>query len=168
MATSWTRVYLSSNVWLSSWLRLAQFTAGQTILRIRFSYGFYLDTPVVLDMQNIAFNLFNWGLVTTVGDGTETPPDPNTAPFDAAPPTQRWLWWETRQPSVAAIDSAAGVIAWRDSGPQDRQDARGQVLATGLPPGDTLNLWASWSGQYGLPTEANLSIWTFASILSKT
>lgn len=168
MATSWRRVYTSSTVWTGGSFWMHAIPAGETLLRIRFSYGFYLDTPVVLDMQNIAFNLFNWGIATTVGNGTETPPDANTSTGDAAPPTQRWLWWETRQPVVTAIDEAAGVIAWRDSGPQDRQDARGQVLAAGIPAGDTLNVWASWSGQYGLPSEANLCIWMFASMLVKT
>lgn len=142
--------------------------AGQTLLRIRFSWGFYLDSPTLTDMQNIAFNLVNWGLVTTVGNGTETPPDANTGTADVAPPTQRWLWWETRQPIPTAIDSGADVISWRDSGPQEEQDARGQVLATGIPAGDTLNVWASWSGQYGLPSDSNLCIWTSASMLVKT
>ena len=137
-------------------------------MRIRFQFGFYLDTPSIVDMNNVAFNLLNFGLVTTIGNGTEHVPDANTETSDAAPPTQRWLWWETRQPVVCSIDNSAGVIAWRDSGPQDRQDARGQVLAAGIPGGDTLNLWASWSGQYSLPGDHNLCLWLSASILKKT
>lgn len=168
MATSWRRVYISSTDWINGTFWMHAIPAGQTLLRIRFSWGFYLDTPVVTDMQNVAFNLLNWGLVTTVGNGSETPPNANSSTGDAAPPTQRWLWWETRQPLVTAIDESAGVIAWRDSGPQDRQDARGQVLATGLPAGDTLNVWASWSGQYGLPSDTNFCVWTSASMLVRT
>jgi hypothetical protein len=119
-------------------------------------------------MANIAFNLMNWGLVTTVGNGSETPPNANTQRNDVAPPTQRWLWWETRQPVPTAIDEAAGVISWRDSGVQSPNDARGQVLATGLPSGDTLNVWASWAGQYGLETDTNVTIWMGASMLVRT
>lgn len=142
--------------------------AGQTYERIRFSWGFYLDTPALTDMQNVAFNVVNWGLVTTIGNGSETPPNPNTASGDAAPPTQRWLWWETRQPIPTAIDEAANVISWRDGGVQSPNDARGAVLAAGIPAGDTLNLWASWSGQYGLPDDTNVVVWMGASILVKT
>lgn len=168
MGTSWRRVYVSSDVWLDGNFWMHAIPAGQTLLRVRFQYGFYLDTPAVVDMQNVAFNLFNWGLVTTIGNGTETPPNANTSTGDAAPPTQRWLWWETRQLVPSAISTDGDVISWRDSGPQDRQDARGQVLATGIPGGDTLNVWASWSGQYGLPADSNLCIWVSASMLVRT
>lgn len=168
MATSWRRVYSSSAVWTGGAFWMHAIPAGQTLLRIRFSWGFYLDTPSVTDMQNVAFNVVNWGLVTTVGNGSETPPNPNTASGDAAPPTQRWLWWETRQPVPIAIDEAADVISWRDSGNQSPNDARGQVLAASIPAGDTLNVWASWSGQYGLPDDTNVVVWMGASMLVKT
>jgi hypothetical protein len=168
MATNWRRVYVTSTDWLGGTWWITAIPAGQTILRIRFSWTFYLDSPVVTDMQNIAFNVMNWGLVTTIGNGTEAVPDANTGTADPAPPTRRWLWWETRQAVVTAISEQAGVISWRDSGPQDRQDARGQVLATGIPGGDTLNLWASWSGQYNLDPDVSAVISMGASVLTKT
>lgn len=167
MATQWLRAFNESGNWnLGTWL-FASVPAGDTIVRLRFSWGFYLDTPVVTDMQNVAANLFAFGWVTTVGNGSEPVPPAKTSAGDAAPPLQRWLWWETRQPVVSAIDEQAGVIAWRDSGPQDRMDGRGQVLASPLPPGDTLNLWASWEGNYGLDAGDNVSIWMGISCLVK-
>lgn len=167
MATQWLRAFNQAETWTGGTWLLASIPAGDSIVRIRFSWGFYIDTPSLTDMQNVSANLFAFGWVTTVGNGTEPVPSAKTSPGDAAPPLERWLWWETRQPVVTAIDEAAGVIAWRDSGPQDRMDGRGQVLASPIPPGDTLNLWASWEGNYGLDAEANPVIWMGISCLIK-
>lgn len=167
MSTQWLRAFNTAQTWTGGTWLLAEIPAGVTLVRLRFSWGFYFDTPSLTDMQNVASNLFAFGWVTTVGNTTETVPPAKTSPGDAAPPLQRWLWWETRQPVVSAIDELAGVIAWRDSGPQDRMDARGQVLASPIPPGDTLNLWASWEGNYGLDAAANPAIWMGVSALIK-
>jgi hypothetical protein len=165
MATQWLRQFNTTDSWnLGNW-HFAAIPAGDTLVRIRFSWGFYIDTPTLRNMQNVADNLLAFGWVTTVGDGSEPVPSAKTSPGDAAPPLQRWLWWECRQPVVSAIDERAGVIAWRDSGPQDRMDGRGQVLASPLPAGEFLNLWASWEGNYGLSAEDNPSIWMSISCL---
>lgn len=165
MAGQWIRGTNASPNWNSDTWLIASVPAGLTISRIRFSWGFYVDTRAVEDYQNLAFNLMVWGLVTTIGNGTESVPNPRTSPGDAAPPTQRWLWWEARSAVVTAIDEAAGAATWRDSGAQEPSDARGQVLATGIPSGDTLNLWASWAGAYGLDSDVNPVIWGGASVL---
>lgn len=165
MAGQWIRGSNAAANWTSGTWLIASVPAGLTISRIRFGWGFYIDTPTTDDMQNEAFDLMIWGLVTTIGNGTETVPNPRSSPGDAAPPTQRWLWWEVRAPVVSAIDNAANVVTWRDSGPQEPTDARGQVLATGIPAGDTLNLWASWSGAYTPDTDNNTVVWSSASVL---
>lgn len=165
MAGQWIRGSNAAASWTSGTWLIASVPAGLTISRIRFGWGFYMDTPTTDDMQNQAFDLMIWGLVTTIGNGTETVPNPRTSPGDAAPPTQRWLWWEVRAPVVSSIDNNANVVAWRDSGPQEPTDARGQVLATGIPAGDTLNLWASWSGAYNPDIDHNTVIWSSASVL---
>lgn len=165
MAGQWVRGSNVANVWTGGTWLIASVPAGLTISRIRFGWGFYLDSPVLGYYQNVAFNLMIWGLVTTIGNGTETVPGPRTSPGDAAPPTQRWLWWETRQPTITSISEESGVVAWRDSGPQEPTDAKGQVLATGIPAGDTLNLWASWQGGFGLDADVNPVIWSSASVL---
>jgi hypothetical protein len=116
-------------------------------------------------MENVQSDLLTFGLVTTIGNGTEAVPNALSASGDAAPPTQRWLWWETRQPVAVAIDQAAGVMSWRDSGPQEAVDAKAQVLATGIPGGDTLNLWASWAGQYAWESSGHVVIWVSTAVL---
>lgn len=164
-STQWVRGFNAADSWTGGTWLLASLAAGLKIHRLRFTWGFTIDTPALTDMQNVAFNLMAFGWVTTVGNGSEPVPPAKTSPGDAAPPLQRWLWWETRAPVVTAISEASGVISWRDSGPQDQQDGRGQVLASPLPPGDTLNLWASWEGNYGLDAEDNACIWMGVSAL---
>jgi hypothetical protein len=167
MATQWLRALNVSAAWTGGTWLLASIPAGDTLVRLRFSWGFNIDSPALTDMQNLASNVFAFGWVTTVGNGSEPVPPAKTSPGDAAPPLQRWLHWEVRQPVVSAIDERAGVIAWRDSGPQDRMDSRGQVLASPIPAGQFLNLWASWEGNYGLDPEDNVSIWMGVSALVK-
>lgn len=167
MATQWLRAFNASDAWTGGTWLFTSIPAGDTLVRIRFSWGFYIDTPSITNMGNVSFNIMSFGWVTTVGNGSEPVPPAKTSPNDAAPPLQRWLWWEARQPVVSAIDERAGVIAWRDSGPQEEMDARGQVHASPLPVGDTLNLWASWEGNYGQETDSNPVIWMSASVLVK-
>jgi hypothetical protein len=144
---------------------LALINPGFTLVRVRFNWGFYGDTPVTTDMEQAAQNLIVMGLCTTVGNGTETPPDPRTTPGDVAPPTQRWLWWEGRGLIPTAIDRSSGVVTWADTGPSEPCDAKGQVAASGLPGGDTLNLWASWAQAYAWDAAGNADVWIGASIL---
>jgi hypothetical protein len=138
-----------------------------TYRRIRWSWGFAGVTSDTVDVESIMANTLVVGLVTTVGDGSETPPNPATASGDAAPPTERWLWWEIRQPVVTAVDHAAGMITWRDSGPQEIPDVKSQVLATGLPPGDFVNLWFRWQSTPFVAWDASgqACVWVGASIL---
>lgn len=110
---------------------------------------FYGDTPVEFDLQQTAANIITFGLATTIGNGSETPPDPRTQSGDVAPPTQRWIYWETRAPIVTALSADAGIATWRDSGSTEPTDTKAQVLAQGLPGGDTLNLWAIWRPALG-------------------
>jgi hypothetical protein len=166
MTNAWARGAQQSYSLPTGNVLLASLSAGQSILRVRFGWGFYGDTPLQTTIAAAAANLVVWGLVTTVGDGSETVPDPRTDPGDVDPPTQRWLWWETRAPIVQA--AAPGLVVWGDSGPQEPCDAKGQVLATGLGDGQTLNLWASWALGYGWDAAGTGSIWLGYSILVRT
>jgi hypothetical protein len=142
---------------------------GNTYLRVRIRWGFHLDTPTNVDLAYLGSGLVTFGLCTTYGDGTETPPDPLEVSTDIDPPTLRWIYWESLAPSCKGIDDASGVIIWENSPHSEETQTRGQVLAAGVPPGDTLNLWASWgstidwSAQFG----ANAVIWHSLSILRK-
>jgi hypothetical protein len=121
------------------------------------------------DMSGIASNLLLGGLNTVIGNGTEIPPVPVNDPSDLGPPTQRWLWWEARQPVPIAIDWTAGLVMWRDSGPQEIVDVKSQVLATGIPSGESLDLWFSYQGLYGgWDGSGDPSIWVSASTLYTT
>lgn len=164
--TTWVRTVQESGDFPDGSALLATIPVGSTLLRTRFSWGFYLDSGVQVDMRGYAANLMVFGLVTTIGDGTETVPNARTEAFDFAPPTQRWIWWESRGLFPAAISAEAGVIAWRDTGPQEPTDSKAQVLATGIPSGDQLHLWASWAAAYSFsPDSVNGSLWVGASIL---
>lgn len=164
--TRWFRTVQTSADWETGSALLDQIGSGWALLRIRFSWGFYGDTPVDVDLSNTAFNAMAFGLCTTIGNGTETPPNARTNSSDVAPPTQRWVWWESRAPVVTAIDAKAGVVTWRDSGPQEPGSTKGQVLATGLGEGETLNVWASWAGAFFWEPTGSTTLWLSASILS--
>lgn len=170
MSTTWFRTGVADGVYYHGWTLLAQIGNGQTYTRVRFSWGFAGVTADTVDIAAIMNNTLVAGIVTTIGNGTEIPPNPAVASGDAAPPTQRWLWWEIKQPIVTAVDHAAGVITWRDSGTQEIPDIRSQVLATGIPGGDALNLWFTWQSTAFLDwdTSGEAQVWVGASTLYKT
>lgn len=168
--TFWNRVQQSSPSYDVGWFGMDNVGEGSTIKRIRWSWGFAGVTADTVSIDTIMENYLIVGLVTTIGNGLETPPNPRDAAIDAAPPTQRWLWWEVRQPIVTAVDHAAGVITWRDSGAQEVPDVRTQVLATGIPGGEFLNLWFTWQAVTGAGWDASGAqhIWCVCSTLTNT
>lgn len=141
--------------------------AGNSYIRNHIRWGFYLDCPVTADLSAIAGNIVSFGLVTNVANGPGTPPNARTQSADQAPPTQRWIYWETRAPVLTAIDAASGVASWRDSGATEPTDTKGQVLATGIPPGDSLNLHTSWAWAEAFDSSVNGVFWWSVSILTK-
>jgi len=161
----WVRTVLGSTEWPSGSAQLANIPSGYTYTRVHFRWGVYADSMISTNIEENALNIPAMGLVTTIGNGSESIPNARTAAFDADPPTQRWIYWESRALIVSAIDYYAGVITYRDSGSTEPTTTKGQVLATGLPSGDTLNLNASWAGAYGWDAFGNISVWFAASIL---
>lgn len=170
MGTTWFRTGTVSNLWDASWFQLCAVPPGSTLRRIRWSWGWAGVTADVVDVGRIMSNTLVAGLVTTVGNGSETPPNPAVASGDAAPPTQRWLWWEIRQSIATAVDHGSGMITWRDSGPQEIPDVKTQVLATGLPVGDTLNLWFRWQSTpfVAWDPSGSANVWVGSSVLYTT
>lgn len=164
---TWARSTAVNSNYNQGWIQIATVPSGQTIKRIRWSWGFNGVTSDVVDFGNVMSNPQVVGLVTVIGNGSEIPPSPVSAPGDAAPPTQRWLWIETRQPVAIAVDHNAGVVSWRDSGPQEIPDVQSQVLATGIPGGDNLDLWFRWQSLTGAAWDAsgNATLWYYASVL---
>lgn len=144
-------------------------SGGDTYLRVHIRWGFHLDTPLNVDMAYLAASLVTFGLCTVIGDGSESPPEAATSSIDTDPPTQRWIYWETLAPVLQGISHEDGMAVWGNSAQTEPTQTRGQVLATGLPAGDTLNLWASWQSSilWSAQFDANATIWHSVSILRK-
>lgn len=149
-------------------MQLVGIPAGQTIIRVRFAWGFggYTGTSVV--PQAIMTRPMTLGLVTTIGNGSETVPDPVSASTDASPPAQRWLWWEQRAPTVVAWDPASSVAVWQSSPPQEAVDAKAQVRAPTMPGGDTLNLWVSYKSVAAWDASGQAEVWAYWAVLVKS
>lgn len=168
MSLAWVRTIGLSGTYEVGQTLLGRLSLGQTYVRVHFRWGVYADTIDRIDMQQVAANLITFGLVTTVGDATEIAPNARTAANDAAPPTERWIYWETRQMNPVVVNPDAGVITWRDSGSTEPTDTKGQVLFTGFAPGPTLNLWATWAAPEAWDGSGIAQVWFGASVLYKT
>lgn len=162
---SWVRTVQANLSWTSGTSLIANVTRGQTLVRIHFGWGFVGSTHATTDQLATASNLQVMGICSTVGNGTETPPNARTQSFDESPPSERWLWWEARAPVVASYDSGAEWITWRDSGAQTPVDAKGMVSAKTIPVGDTVNIWASWAASHGWEANESVNLWYWASLL---
>lgn len=165
MANYWVRTLtVSTDYPNGSWL-VAQIPPGDTILRCHASWGMIGDTNLSVDMNSISQNLIAWGLVTTIGTGSETVPNARTQAADQAPPTERWIYWETRAFVPYQINADAGIIQWTSTSGEGPIDTKGQVLATGIPSGEYLDLWASWAMGTGWDPSGSLMLWAGASLL---
>lgn len=165
----WHRVANQSSNYDIGTFWLAAIPSGSTVRRIRFGWGLQGFTEVTTDLHAVSVNPVFAGVVTTIGDGTEAVPSPLTTPDDVSPPTQRWLWWEIRQPRCASLDAAGNVASWTDSGGQEVTDVQTMVKATGIPGGDTLNVWFSWNAVFGgWDTTGQQQIFAWSSLLYST
>jgi hypothetical protein len=147
---------------------VASINNGQTYLRNHIRWGFQGTTSTTVNIHAVEQNIVSFGLATVAGTISTAPPDARLNSGDVSPPLERWVYWETRAPVVAAIDDDAGVIVWRDSGATEETDTRGQVLATGLAGGDNLFLWASWAAPFAWDTSGAVVLWQGISTLIKT
>jgi hypothetical protein len=145
---------------------LASIAAGDTLLRVHLRWGIVGDTSIDIDYAFQATNIITLGLCTTVGDGTEHAPNARTQAADQDPPTQRWVYWETRGIRPTYLDTSVGSVGWIDTGSSEPTDTKGQVLATGIPAGQTLNLWASWASAFDWDSSGSVTLWGGASILT--
>lgn len=140
--------------------------AGSKYVRCHFRWGFYGDSPADVDLQSYAEQAVSFGLVTTYGNGTETPPNAVTQSNDQAPPANRWIYWETRYVVPITISAESGVATWRDTSSSEPTDTKAQVLAAAPPAGDTLNLWASWQTTFDWAADlGNSVLWVSISDL---
>jgi hypothetical protein len=166
--TSWHRNVGVSFDWGFGSNLLVSIGPGNTFLRCHLRWGFVGDTSNLIDLTGLSSNPLTFGLVTTVGDGSETPPNARTQAADQHPPTQRWIYWETRAPRPIAIDAASGVVLWGDAGSSEPTETKGQVLAQGLSAGQSLNLWATWAAPFAWDPTGSVQVWLGCSTLTKT
>jgi hypothetical protein len=165
--TTWIRDTFTSSDYQVGTQLLASVAAGNTILRVHLTWGMAGDTDVDTDYAAVATNILTMGLVTTVGNGSEAVPNARTASADQVPPTQRWIYWETQGIRPNYIDASVGSVGWVGQASTDPRSTRGQVLATGIPGGDTLNLWASWASPFAWDPSGSAMVWGAASVLLK-
>jgi hypothetical protein len=164
----WVRTVQSLLEWASGNSLITRVPQGGTLLRTHFGWGFYGDISTAADLWLTATNLMVMGLVTTVGDGTEAPPDARLQASDQDPPSQRWIYWEGRAPRIASIDDGLQLVTWQDSGAQEAVDTKSMVSAKTVPSGETLGVWASWNPAAGWDTSGQVNLWYYASCLYST
>lgn len=167
MTFTWRRGTNAVITWPVGSIWIDAIPAGWSYVRSRFRWGMVGDTQAVVDITGTSANLISMGLVTTIGNGTETPPNARTEAADFDPPTQRWLYLETRALEPIGIAPASDIIVWRDTGATEPTESKGQVLAQGIPSGDTLNLWFSWAAAANWDGSGQAQVWCSWSILRK-
>jgi hypothetical protein len=168
--TYWRRNSLVTYDLLSGFSWEDAIGAGNTYLRYHIRWGWQLDCPVDVDVQTLSTGLIYFGLVTTVGDGTEVPPGARTDAWpDIDPPMQRWVYWECTAPVVELVSVEAGYMIWRGAASTEVTSSKGQVANTGTPEGETLNLFTSWDCAEDIValSGGNFMHWHSISILRK-
>lgn len=163
--STWTRTVQSDLNWASGSSLIVKVPRGSTLVRSHFAWGFNGNTRSTAAIYDVERNIQVMGLVTTVGTGTETVPNARTAAGDAAPPAERWIYWEARAPRIVGWDSGGDVALWNDTGAQAPVDSKGMVSASTIPAGDTLNLWASWAAAGAWESNGRVNLWFWASVL---
>jgi hypothetical protein len=164
MTWTWVRTVAAGLDWASGSSLIAEIPRAATLRVVHFGWGFYGDTSTDTDLSAVATNLQVMGLVTTVGDGTETPPDARSESGNADPPTERWVYWEGRAPRITAFDAVGSLVLWADSGGQEPVETHGQVSAKSIGAADTLNLWASWAAGSAWDSSGTANLWYYASV----
>ena len=160
---TWTRRVNADQSWTAGTYLLASVPQGATLYRVRFAWGFYGFTSQTANIMSQLTDTQVFGLVTTVGDGSESVPNPMSDPGNADPPTQRWLWWEGRQPQIMAYSDSADAVWYRDTPLGEPTDMQAMVSAKSIGAGEFVNVWASWAPFYDWDASGNAELWFYAS-----
>lgn len=161
MSVTWVRTVQTTLSWINGTSLVAHIPSGNTLLRIRFGWGFVGTTSDTISLQSVMDNAQVFGLCT-VAPG-HTPPNARTASADVSPPLERWLWWESRVPQVSSLSATAGVVTWQDSPQSEPDDAKGQVAAN-VPAGQNLDVYASWAAAFAWDSSGVGNVWYWASV----
>lgn len=164
-------MYQTAQGWATSQLSflVAKLNSGQTILRSHLAWGFGGYTWTRLAPTSVMGSVMALGMVTTIGNGLETPPSPLTATGNASDPSQRWLWWQVRAPTCVVWDAANNNAIWQSSPAEEESSTKGQVLApSGMGVGNTLNLWITWEPPFAWDSSGQAVLWFKTSTLIRT
>jgi len=167
IAVNWVRTVNANLSWAAGSAKMASIPSGNTLLRVRFGWGFAGTSAATASLVNIAGNVQIFGLVTLPSTDEATVPNPRTEPYDPDPPLSRWLWWEGRAPVAHTLNATEDIVTWTDSRLQEPADGKGQV-AGNVPAGDTLDLWATWAPAAAWDASGTAYLWYWASIAYKT
>src|SRR5262249_15055785 len=101
--------------------------------------------------------------------GSYVVPNVLTSPNDAAPPTERYIWWEVRKLVPITWGSEFDdVVTWQDSGPIEHTDTHSQVTAS-VPAGDSLGVYIAWApDRADFPNAGYVSVALWWSLLYAT
>lgn len=163
--STWVRTVQADLAWTAGHSLIASVPLGSTLERVHFGWGFNGNTRATSAASDTEHNLQVMGVVTTVGNGTEHVPNARTESADAAPPAQRWIYWEARPPRLVGFSDGADLFMWADNGPQAPVDTKGMVSAKTIGAGNTLNVWASWAANGAWESNAYVNLWYWASLL---
>jgi hypothetical protein len=158
------RTVLGDLAWTQGTAKLASVPIGYTLLRVHFNWGFNGYASALSEMGNSTNNVQVMGIVTTVGNGTEAVPNARTQSGNAAPPTQRWLYWEARAPRVLTYNADAELVTFGASDPGEPTQTKSMVSAKTVPAGSTLNVWASWAAAFPWDNSGDVHMWLYASL----
>jgi len=164
MSTTWTRTVQTGIDWGSQTSLIVAMAPGTTLRRVRFAWGFYGYTAPTASYVTTANNAMVLGLCTVAS--THSVPNARTSSSDVNPPLERWIWWESRVPSVKAYSIDGSVVIWEASEPQETVDSKAQVSST-VPSGDTLGLWVSAAPAGAWDASGVAYLWYSASVLTE-
>jgi len=154
---------------LSDSTLLTSLVSGQTLTRIRFDWSGSCSAESYTDLYAAKGEMIMFGLVTTIGDGSEIPPYPLDGGADVAPPAQRWIWWEGRSTYVDAYSqSSSGTSSLATKAPGEIPDAKAQVRAPAMPAGQALNVWAVMQVDATWPDVVTPYVQCWTSVLVRT
>lgn len=161
MPLSWTGVASPVNGWQTSHSLLLSISGGHTLVRTRFAWGFEGLTTEEQRPTDTMQLYMAWGIVTTVGDGTESVPSAVPPAGNANPPTSRWIHWEAKLPHLVQFGDTNETFLYRETPAAMPDSSEGMVAAANLGVGQTLNVWASWyiSGAWEVLGKANMWYW---------
>lgn len=144
MTTTWVRSWTQVNTLVQSDVLVASIPLGGTLLRARYGWRCLAATSTLYSAADIMDTQIAIGMLTGFPAGSYAVPNVLTSPGDVAPPTERYLWWETRglrqRTWGAEFDD---VVTYEDTGPVEATDTHSQVKAS-VPAGDQLGVYLAW------------------------